>query len=262
MKKRLACCVAIAAKVMVSHPCLADDERAATTPVVAAGVAVPAAVPPAVPPVTRPAPGAPVPPRVLPIVTSGTVAPSPQPVRVLRATPSAAGGPGDPASVAAGPGGFGITSADQKSSIRFALVQGDGRFWFDDTQRPQIGTFLIRRAQPNMEARLPYGINFFLSPDFGGGTVVLQDAYLGVDAFDWLKFRFGKFKPPVGLERLTPTSNLMFVEFGLPTLLVPNRDVGAMVYGDVLDRLLGYAGGIFNGVPDVALPTSRRAATR
>jgi phosphate-selective porin OprO/OprP len=168
-----------------------------------------------------------------------------------RATPTATGGPGNPASVAAGPGGFRIVSADQTSEIRFrALVQADGRFWFDDTQRPETNTFLIRRAQPWIEGRLPYGINFMLNPDFGGGTVVLQDAYVGVDLDEAVKFRFGKFRAPFGLERLQPTSNLSFVEFGLPTLLSPNRDVGAMVYGDLFHRVAGYAAGIFNGVPD------------
>jgi phosphate-selective porin OprO/OprP len=131
-------------------------------------------------------------------------------------------------------------------------VQGDGRFWFDDAQRPQVNTFLIRRAQPWAEGRLPYGVTFILIPDFGGGTVVLQDAYLGIELNEALKFRFGKFRPPFGLERLQPSSNLSFVEFGLPTLLTPNRDVGAMVYGDLLSRVVGYAAGIFNGVPDNA----------
>lgn len=96
---------------------------------------------------------------------------------VNRETPTALGGPGDPAAVAAGPGGFRIVALNKSAEIRFrALVQADGRFWFDDTQRPQINTFLIRRAQPWVEGRLPYGVTFFLNPDFGGGTVVLQDA--------------------------------------------------------------------------------------
>jgi len=174
-----------------------------------------------------------------------------QNLRELRATPTAKGGPGDPASVAAGPGGFGLASADKQWQIRFrALVQADGRFWFDDKQRPEINTFLIRRAQPFLEGKLPYGVSFLVNPDFGGGTTVLQDAYLGLDLCDGLRFRFGKFRPPFGLERLQPTSNLSFVEFGLPTLLTPNRDVGAMVHGDLFKGVFGYAGGVFNGVPD------------
>jgi phosphate-selective porin OprO/OprP len=179
--------------------------------------------------------------------TSGT----PPGIRELRATPTAKGGPGDPASVAAGPGGFGLSSHDKQWQIRFrALVQADGRFWFDNDQRADINTFLIRRAQPFLEGKLPYGVSFLVNPDFGGGTTVLQDAYLGLDLNEALRFRFGKFRPPFGLERLQPTSNLSFVEFGLPTLLTPNRDVGAMVHGDLFKGVFGYAAGVFNGVPD------------
>jgi phosphate-selective porin OprO/OprP len=187
------------------------------------------------------------------VQSADTTVPNPNDVRAERATPTATGGPGDPASAAAGPGGFRLVARDNHSEIRFrALVQGDGRFWFDDDQRPQIDTFLIRRAQTWAEGRLPYGVNFMLNPDFGGGTVVLQDAYLGLEVGDYLKFRFGKFRPPFGLERLQPTSNLSFVEFGLPTLLTPNRDVGAMAYGDLLNNIVGYGAGIFNGVADNA----------
>ncbi len=200
--------------------------------------------------------GAPAAPGSAPVVLSANPSPVTPPgltpgYRELRVTPTTKGGPGDPASVAAGPGGFTLTSNNNRWQISFrALVQADGRFWFDDTQRPQINTFLIRRAQPYIEGRLPYGVSFLISPDFGGGTTSLQDAYLGLDVNDALKFRFGKFRPPFGLERLQPTSNLSFVEFGLPTLLTPNRDVGAMVHGDLFGGFFGYAGGIFNGVPD------------
>jgi phosphate-selective porin OprO/OprP len=173
--------------------------------------------------------------------------------RELRQTPTAAGGPGDPASVAAGPGGFGLASRDKQWQIRFrALVQGDGRFWFDNVQRPLTSTFLVRRAQPFIEGSLPYHVSFLVNPDFGGGTVVLQDAYLGIDPDPAIRFRFGKFRPPFGLERLQPTSNLAFVEFGLPTLLTPNRDVGAMVHGDLFKGIVGYAAGVFDGVADNA----------
>jgi phosphate-selective porin OprO/OprP len=168
-----------------------------------------------------------------------------------RQTPTASGGPGDPASSVAGPGGFAITSADKKSEIRFrALVQTDARFWFDETQRVNTDTFIMRRVQPSFEGRLPYGVSFLVNPDFGGGTTVLQDAFLGLSLGDAVKFRFGKYRPTFGLERLQPTSNLGFVEFGLPTLLTPNRDVGAMVYGDLFGRIFGYAAGLYNGVPD------------
>jgi phosphate-selective porin OprO/OprP len=215
--------------------------------------------PPGVAAPSQPQPGPPQPPTATGTPATAESAPTlvsqPAPVlqdfRELRATPTAKGGPGDPASVAAGPGGFGFASHDKQWQFRArGLVQADGRFWFDATQRPQINTFLIRRAQPYVEGKLPYGVSFLIGPDFGGGTTVLQDAYFGLDLGDELRFRFGKFRPPFGLERLQPTANLSFVEFGLPTLLTPNRDVGALVHGDLFGGFFGYAGGVFNGVPD------------
>jgi phosphate-selective porin OprO/OprP len=226
-------------------------------------VAPEAATPPAAPDSTPPPdagvsseppppPIAPEPPAP-PEPSSATAPPPPAPpgFRELRATPTAKGGPGDPASIAAGPGGFGFASHDKQWQVRVrGLVQADGRFWVDGTQRPQVDTFLIRRAQPYIEGSAPYGVSFLIGPDFGGGTTVLQDAYFGLDLGPALRFRFGKFRPPFGLERLQPTSNLTFVEFGLPTLLTPNRDVGAMVHGDLFKGFFGYAAGVFNGVPD------------
>src|SRR3569833_2046332 len=42
----------------------------------------------------------------------------------------------------------------------------------------------------------------------------------------------------------------MFNERGLPTALIPNRDIGFQLWGDVLDGKLSYAAGVFNGVGD------------
>jgi phosphate-selective porin OprO/OprP len=44
--------------------------------------------------------------------------------------------------------------------------------------------------------------------------------------------------------------NLLFVERAAPTLLVPNRDVGVQLRGEVFDNRLEYQLGVFNGVAD------------
>lgn len=87
-------------------------------------------------------------------------------------------------------------------------------------------------------------------PDFGNGTATLQDAYLNVRLFPELQLQGGKFKEPVGLERLQSSNRLLFVERGFPTSLVPNRDLGFQIYGDVSGGLVSYAVGLFNGVFD------------
>jgi phosphate-selective porin OprO/OprP len=86
--------------------------------------------------------------------------------------------------------------------------------------------------------------------DFGEGRVQVQDAYLDARILPFLRVRTGKFKPPVGLERLQSATALGFVERALPTSLVPNRDVGVQLWGDLAGGAVTYAAGVFNGVPD------------
>ncbi len=78
----------------------------------------------------------------------------------------------------------------------------------------------------------------------------LVDAYVNYRILPELQLQAGKFKEPVGLERLQSWQNLLFVERGLPTQLVPNRDVGLQLHGDVGSGLFQYAAGVFNGTED------------
>ena len=45
-------------------------------------------------------------------------------------------------------------------------------------------------------------------------------------------------------------SNLLFFERALPTALVPNRDIGMQVLGELRGGVISYAAGVMNGVPD------------
>ena len=129
-------------------------------------------------------------------------------------------------------------------------LQYDGRFYLDDGQNLGTDTFLMRRVRLIFDASFYQRFDVRIAPDFGQGKTVLFDSYVDVKFDPVLKLRVGKFKPPVGLERLQSATNLVFVERGLPTNLVPNRDVGAQFYGDVGEGVLSYALGLFNGVPD------------
>ena len=152
---------------------------------------------------------------------------------------------------AAGRGGFSMQSADGQFRLRLrGLVHSDGRFYLQDSDARGVDSFLLRRVRPTVEATM-YGIfDLRLMPDFGGGTTVLQDAYMDARLHPKFKVRAGKFKAPVGFERLASASEMTFIERALPTTLVPNRDVGVMVHGDFYGGELSYAAGVFNGVVD------------
>ena len=151
----------------------------------------------------------------------------------------------------AGRDGFSLRSADGNFQLRLrGYVQADGRFFLDDEERPGVDTFLLRRVRPIFEGTLWKNFGFRIMPDFGGGQTALQDAYLDIRFNPAIQLRAGKFKPPVGLERLQSGSELLFVERALPTNLVPNRDVGIQLGGDVATGGLAWAVGVFNGVTD------------
>jgi phosphate-selective porin OprO/OprP len=79
---------------------------------------------------------------------------------------------------------------------------------------------------------------------------VVQDAYVDTVFAPAFRIRAGKGKTPFGLERLHSASNLLFFNRALPTALVPNRDIGIQLLGDISGGLVSYLGGVMNGVPD------------
>ncbi len=87
------------------------------------------------------------------------------------------------------------------------------------------------------------------------GTTAIYEAYVQLNYIPWFQVRAGKFKPPVGLERLQGDDDTGFVERGLPTLLVPQRDIGYQVGADLWKRRVAYQVGVFNGVPDSSIGT-------
>jgi phosphate-selective porin OprO/OprP len=88
-------------------------------------------------------------------------------------------------------------------------------------------------------------------PDFVNTGNRVFDAHVDQKLSDHISVRAGKFKAPVSLERLQSATDLAFIERGAPTNLAPNRDFGAMVYGNILSNVIEYQAGIFNGNQDL-----------
>jgi phosphate-selective porin OprO and OprP len=151
-----------------------------------------------------------------------------------------------------GKDGFSIKSADGKYAIKFrGYAQVDGRGFGGDEAKTVSNTIFLRRARPIIEATIGKYWSARIMPDFAQGQTVLFDAYWEGNFVPAFGFRVGKFKPPVGLERLQSATDIVFAERGLPTNLVPNRDIGLQIGGDVDSGLVAYAVGVFNGVADL-----------
>jgi phosphate-selective porin OprO and OprP len=153
--------------------------------------------------------------------------------------------------VKAGPKGFNIASADNANQIRLrGTVQFDGRHFLDEVASDSSDTWLLRRVRPTLEGTLNGIFDFRVMPDFAQGRTVLFDAWGAVRLKPWAVITAGKFKVPVGLERLVSANDLKFIERGLPTNLVPNRDLGVQLGGDIAGGVVQYSVGVFNGVID------------
>lgn len=156
--------------------------------------------------------------------------------------------------VMAGVARRGATQQGSVGALQFKLrayIQADGRFFPGGAPALGNSTFLVRRARPVTEVSAWRYFTLRLTPDFGQGKVALFDAYVDFRPVAQFGLRAGKTKPPIGLERLQSATDLRFVERGLPTNLVPNRDVGLQAIGDLAGGHLSYAIGVFNGVPDL-----------
>ncbi len=82
------------------------------------------------------------------------------------------------------------------------------------------------------------------------GSFTLRDAYVNVGINKRMRFRIGKTKSAIGLERSQSNRYLMFAERAFPSSLTPDRDLGIQLYGDLLGGRVTYMSGIFHGVPD------------
>jgi phosphate-selective porin OprO/OprP len=168
------------------------------------------------------------------------------------AAQSASPSPADrPAPVVTGfDGGFFIQSVDGATRLTFGMVaQVDGRF-STDAPTPIVDTFIVRKARPMLTGRLAKYFDFKLVPDFGNGKAVVQDATIGILLSPLFHVRIGKDKTPIGYELLLSDPYLLFPERSLASTLVPNRDIGVSVQGDVARAKLSYAVGLYNGIPD------------
>lgn len=169
-----------------------------------------------------------------------------------------------------GSSGLSVESADGTNSMKFhGMVQVDHRLFFegvndirnrtdqragnlnDDGFHDANNSWSLRRARPTIEGTLLGKYDFRFMPDFAGGTVSIFDAYLDARLHPAFKIRVGKFKSFVALERLQSASDMKLMERSyVSNALLPNRDLGIAVHGDLVDNTVNYAFGLVNGVTD------------
>ncbi|HUB87912.1 MAG TPA: porin, partial [Verrucomicrobiae bacterium] len=130
-------------------------------------------------------------------------------------------------------------------------IQLDTRTFVQNAQ-PGADGFILRRVHPIIAGTIFHDFDYQFMAEFGGSSPSIFDAYLNYHPWPELQLEAGRFKTPFGLEWLQSAVNLSFNERSLATDLVPLRDLGVELHGDLFSGRANYAVGIFNSVADGA----------
>ena len=131
-----------------------------------------------------------------------------------------------------------------------ANIQGNGRFFTSGDDKNVSSTFYLNKVRPILSGTVGKYYDFLIMPDFGQGKVVLEDAWANINYFPKAQFQLGKYKAPVNMERLQSDPYIEFVQRSEVQNVVPNRDTGAELHGDLLDGKVTYQIALMNGVPN------------
>jgi len=109
----------------------------------------------------------------------------------------------------------------------------------------------FRRARFYTSGLIQGNVEFKLQFDFAGRDADLKDAYLGLKDFPFGNIRGGHFKEPFGLEELTSSKYITFMERSLAMeAFAPSRNTGVMLFDTAYGDSMTWAVGIFRDTDD------------
>jgi len=110
-----------------------------------------------------------------------------------------------------------------------------------------------RRARITLKGDIYDNVFYAMDVGFAGdtGQARLKDVYMGLRDVPYLgTLTVGHFKEPFGLEELTSSNDIAFMERALPDVFAPQRNLGVMINNDAFDQRLAWAIGIFRQTDD------------
>lgn len=150
----------------------------------------------------------------------------------------------------AGPG-FVISTDDDEYQLQFhSLTQFELRQYNDQNMSPTKSSFGFPRQWLIFNGRLTKPIEYLVTTNWGFTNLNLLDAFINLHYDDRVQVKLGRFKTPWSYEfyaepvngLISPERSIYFNNYG------PNRDLGAMVWGQIFGKTTDYAVGVFNGV--------------
>lgn len=125
------------------------------------------------------------------------------------------------------------------------LFQGVFDHQFERTF-PGNNGFSLANVRLIFSGELDRGYGYYVQTNFVASRILL-DARFFYKVAPYLIFDIGQFKVPFGTEYLISESAIDFVNRAQNVSLVPGRQIGLQVRGDLICDKLTYKAGIFNG---------------
>jgi phosphate-selective porin OprO/OprP len=101
----------------------------------------------------------------------------------------------------------------------------------------------LRRARLGVKGKFAKYFNYEVVGNLPG-TATIDVAFLDFAKYDQMQLRVGKFKQPFGLEQLTSSNNIDFLERSFVDQTAPGKKIGAMLFGEPKPGLT-YAGSAY-----------------
>ncbi|ODT96868.1 MAG: hypothetical protein ABS79_07780 [Planctomycetes bacterium SCN 63-9] len=146
--------------------------------------------------------------------------------------------------------GFQYMTRDEEFLLQIHIQsQVEARIWNDTNHTPFQDGFFLPRQRIFFNGRMTRPIEYVFSLNRGFGELNILETFLNFHPIDQFQVRFGRYFTPLGYDQFavrnlwlpTPERSLFTTNLG------PNRQVGLMAWGYLLDKRLDYAAGIFTG---------------
>lgn len=146
--------------------------------------------------------------------------------------------------------GFEFMTDDEEFQLQFHNETQVEYRAFDHTGQASVHNgFFMPRQIWWFTGRITKPLEFYTSFQKGLGSVTVRDAFLNFKYDERFMIKAGRFKPPFTYEfyaisnqdLMAPERSLFAINFG------DNRELGAMTWGQVFEKRLDYAVGMFNG---------------
>ncbi len=143
-------------------------------------------------------------------------------------------------------------------TIKFKIggrIMNDWAWFADSDTGKQVGELEdgteFRRARIYISGQIYDDITFKAQYDFSGGDADFKDVWIGIKQVPFVgNVKVGHFKEPFGLEELTSSKYITFMERGLSDMFAPGRSTGIMIYNHAFRERMTWSVGVFKNRTD------------